>query len=111
MITKKFSDFTVEFLEEMFDLVPVETNPYLQQWLTIASTPNEVELNVLVKLRQKLLNGAYIVERNWFFVVLAESEYAVSLAYDVTQADINDIFVILKNFKIIIEKTSGVIRV
>ncbi len=209
MISKKFTDFTVELLEEMFGLVPIEAHPALQQWLTITSAPNETELAILAKLKQKLLKsvltwneeelkvkfigpllnlvdydeatyqaflerdlsatigevmvsgivdfiiaqgrfapkkpffclheykkertptndplgqlliamlvarqlnddrkplyGAYIVGRNWFFVVLAESEYAVSLAYDATQADINDIFVILKNLKVIIEKTS-----
>ncbi len=206
MISKKFTDFTVELLEEMFGLIPTENHSALQQWLTIDSVPDETELAILTKLKQKLLKsvltwneeelkvkfigpllnlvdydeatyqaflerdlrgtvgeilvsgvvdliiaegrfapkkpffclheykkertptndplgqlliamlvarqlndsphplyGAYIVGRNWFFVVLERQEYAVSLAYDATQADINDIFTILKNIKTIIK--------
>jgi hypothetical protein len=43
--------------------------------------------------------GSYIVGRLWFFVILDKNEYSVSLAYDATQADILNIFAILKRAK------------
>ena len=43
--------------------------------------------------------GSYIVGRFWFFVILDKSEYSVSLAYDATQADILNIFAILRRAK------------
>lgn len=43
--------------------------------------------------------GAYIIGRNWFFVVLHGSEYAVSNAFVVTQDDIFRIASILKAAK------------
>jgi hypothetical protein len=46
--------------------------------------------------------GAYIVGRSWFFVVLADNQYAVSRLYDATQDDIFDIYCILQKSKEII---------
>lgn len=48
--------------------------------------------------------GAYIVGRNWFFVVLAGSEYAVSKEFDATDNDIFQIFAILQKSKEIIQR-------
>ncbi len=48
--------------------------------------------------------GAYILGRNWFFVVLIEQAYAVSLAYDATKDDIFDIFRALQKVKIYINQ-------
>ena len=49
--------------------------------------------------------GCYVVGRFWFFVVLSEKIYSVSLAYDATKEDeLRDIFSILTHLKIIIEK-------
>lgn len=48
--------------------------------------------------------GAYIVGRLWNFVILNGREYAVSLAYDATKKEINDIFYILKKIKAIIDE-------
>lgn len=46
--------------------------------------------------------GAYVVGRNWFFVVLKGQRYAVSLAYDATKDEIFAIYAILKHLKTII---------
>lgn len=43
--------------------------------------------------------GSYVVGRNWFFVVLAENEYAVSDAFIASQKDIYQIIAILKKIK------------
>ncbi|MEM7539652.1 MAG: hypothetical protein AAF639_46280 [Chloroflexota bacterium] len=48
------------------------------------------------------LYGAYVIGRHWYFVVLSGKEYAVSLAYDVTQGKIGDVYHILKKTKSII---------
>jgi hypothetical protein len=50
--------------------------------------------------------GCYVLGRNWFFVVLKGSEYAVSDALDASQQDIYTIFRMLKKIKdYIIEMT------
>lgn len=46
--------------------------------------------------------GAYIVGRNWFFVVLNNNEYAVSKEFDATDEDIFQIFATLQKSKEII---------
>ncbi len=46
--------------------------------------------------------GAYVVGRNWFFMILEDKTYTVSDAYIATKNDIFDIFKILKNLKIAI---------
>lgn len=48
--------------------------------------------------------GAYVVGRQWFFVVLHKNSYCVSLAYDATKQEIFDIYRILKTLKNIIMK-------
>jgi len=50
------------------------------------------------------LYGAYIIGRQWFFVLLDKSDYGVSLAYDATKDEIYDIFQILSRTKEIIEQ-------
>ncbi len=47
--------------------------------------------------------GTYVLGRLWFFVVLEDNKYAVSLAYDATKDDLFDIFSILQQLKVIIE--------
>ncbi len=47
--------------------------------------------------------GTYVLGRWWFFVVLHEKKYSVSLAYDATKDDLFDIFSILQQLKVIIE--------
>ena len=48
--------------------------------------------------------GAYVIGRLWFFVILYEKEYAVSLAYDATKNnDLDNIFSILTDVKVRIE--------
>ncbi len=46
--------------------------------------------------------GAYVVGRNWFFMVLHENEYSISNAYMATREQIFDIAGILKKLKQII---------
>lgn len=48
--------------------------------------------------------GAYILGRNWFFIVLENREYAVSMSYDATSEDIFQIFAILQKSKEIIQR-------
>lgn len=48
--------------------------------------------------------GAYIMGRMWYFVVLHQTDYAVSLAYDATKEnDLRKIFMALKYIKSMIE--------
>lgn len=48
--------------------------------------------------------GAYIIGRNWFFVVLDDKNYAVSKEYDAADEDIYHIFAILQKSKEIIQR-------
>ncbi|MFN0202704.1 MAG: hypothetical protein ACKVTZ_14365 [Bacteroidia bacterium] len=48
--------------------------------------------------------GAYVVGRNWFFVVLAENEYSLSKEYDASSEDIFQIFAILQKSKELIQR-------
>ena len=49
--------------------------------------------------------GAYVVGRNWYFVVLDQKTYAVSLEYDATKdADLTRIFKALRSIKFMIEQ-------
>jgi len=48
--------------------------------------------------------GAYIMGRAWYFVILKDKEYAVSLAYDATKDEIYQIYNILQQTKQIINK-------
>lgn len=51
--------------------------------------------------------GAYVVGRNWFFVVLDGQHYAVSLAYDATKDEIFAIYAILLRLKKILLAANG----
>lgn len=48
--------------------------------------------------------GAYIIGRNWFFVVLEGKKYAISKEYDAADEDIFSIFAILQKSKEIIQR-------
>jgi hypothetical protein len=49
--------------------------------------------------------GCYVVGRLWFFVMLQNKEYSVSLAYDATKTDeLNEIFAILSEVKFVINR-------
>ncbi|MFY8001517.1 MAG: hypothetical protein ACOVSW_23185 [Candidatus Kapaibacteriota bacterium] len=48
--------------------------------------------------------GCYVVGRNWFFVVLDSTEYAVSKAFDATENSVFEIVAILKQAKVYIEE-------
>jgi hypothetical protein len=49
-----------------------------------------------------MMYGCYVIGRNWFFVVLAGSQYAVSGSYDSTKDDLFTIVEILRKLKTII---------
>lgn len=63
--------------------------------MVAAQTLNENKFPIL---------GAYIVGRNWFFVVLEDKKYAVSMLHDATSDDIFQIFAILQKSKEIITR-------
>ncbi len=49
------------------------------------------------EMAEKPIYGTYVIGRNWFFVILKDREYAISLAYDATHSDqLYDILRILK---------------
>ena len=49
--------------------------------------------------------GCYVVGRFWFFVLLQDKKYSVSLAYDATkEEDLNSIFAILSEVKFMINR-------
>lgn len=53
----------------------------------------------------KPIYGAYVVGRQWFFLVLHETSYALSLAYDATkEGDLYQIFGMLKYIKQLIHQ-------
>ena len=54
--------------------------------------------------------GCYIIGRNWFFVVLQGSEYAISSPYVATESDIYEIICVLKKVKIMFEKKIGYVE-
>lgn len=50
------------------------------------------------------LYGVYVIGRFFFFLYFHQNRYAVSLAYDATQQDIEQIYRILKQVKLYIDK-------
>ena len=71
------------------------------------------QLLITMVAAQKLNNdgkpvyGCYVMDRLLFFVVLDGQDYATSLAYDATKDDINEVFILLKKAKGIIEELIG----
>lgn len=60
------------------------------------------------KMKEKPIYGVYVIGRNWFFMVLKEREYAISLAYDATHEDkLLDILRIMKAQRIKIKEIWG----
>jgi hypothetical protein len=56
------------------------------------------EQNLAVpEMAGKPIRGTYVIGRQWFFVILQEKEYAISLAHDATHAD--EIIEILRYMK------------
>ena len=51
--------------------------------------------------------GCYVIGRNWFFLVLNGTEYAVSDAFVATQTDIYQIIAILRQVKTYIQGFIG----
>ena len=62
-----------------------ETDPLGQLLIAMiaAQTINEVKMP---------LYGCYVIDRNWFFVIVNEREYSVSLAYDATKPELYSIY-------------------
>ncbi len=80
---------------------------FLHEYKKERGSANDPLAQVLVEmLAARTLNGneepmygCYIVGRNWFFIVLEDSNYAVSDAFVATQDDIFQIVAILKAIK------------
>ena len=59
----------------------------------------------LLNKNNKPIYGAYVIERNWFFVVLNEKDYCISDAFVATRKEhLKEIYIALNNIKIIIDK-------
>ncbi len=54
------------------------------------------------QMTEKPIYGTYVVGRQWFFVVLKDREYAISLAYDATHDE--ELFDILRIMKVVRQK-------
>lgn len=55
--------------------------------------------------KDKPIYGAYVIGRNWFFVILDGTDYCISNNFSATHEDeLQAIFGALLNLKIIIEK-------
>lgn len=54
--------------------------------------------------------GAYVIGRHWYFVILEQKDYAISLPYDSTRDELYDILRILQGVNILIQQqgTQGV---
>lgn len=52
----------------------------------------------------KVIFGAYVAGRNWFFLTLKDRKYCISEEYVATREDIIDIFKILQNLKRLIAR-------
>jgi hypothetical protein len=91
--------------------------PYPPQGEIIADPAGQLLAAMLVayennltepKMKEKPIYGAYVIGRNWFFVILQGREYAISRAYDATQTDdLLDIFRILKAHRQVIREIWG----
>ena len=70
--------------------------------MVVAQTANENEMPIY---------GCYVIGRFWFFVILTQKSYTVSLAYDATKQDeLYEIFAILSEVKVIIDKSLGIVK-
>lgn len=85
---------------------------FIQEHKREIDSPNDPRGQLLAAMiAAQLLNqsayptyGAYIIGRAWYFVVLDEAEYAVSLAYDATKDELYQIYGILQRAKQIIDR-------
>lgn len=48
--------------------------------------------------------GAYVIGRHWYFVIVEQQDYAISLPYDSTRDELYDILRILKGINILIQQ-------
>jgi len=54
----------------------------------------------------KTVYGCYVSGRQWFFVILKDLEYSVSLSFDATKENVDEILSILRKMKSLVSKTS-----
>ncbi|MDM8527419.1 hypothetical protein QUF58_04335 [Anaerolineales bacterium HSG24] len=88
---------------------------FIQEHKRELDSPNDPRGQLLIAMiTAQILNnntrpvyGAYIMGRAWYFVVLQDKEYAVSLAYDATKEEIFGIYQILQHTKQIIDRLVG----
>ncbi|MEN0050341.1 MAG: hypothetical protein AAF806_24970 [Bacteroidota bacterium] len=106
----------VDFMVAQGRQVPRAPIFYIHEFKPEAGTSNDplgqllIAMVVAQKINEKAgetgpIYGAYILGRNWFFIILNGQEYGMSLAYDATQKDIEQIVSILEQSKNYIENS------
>ncbi|MDM8557916.1 hypothetical protein [Candidatus Parabeggiatoa sp. HSG14] len=91
---------------------PKEPFFFIHEYKKQLDTSNDPLGQLLVEMvaAQKLnlsnhpIYGAYVIGRHWYFVILDETTYAESLAYDATKEEIIEIVSILRQTKTIIDQ-------
>jgi hypothetical protein len=58
----------------------------------------------VLNTNEQPIYGAYIIGRLWYFVILEQRDYAISLPYDSTRDELYDILRILKGINILIQQ-------
>lgn len=125
---KKFNAFSERYLTACFDEIELSGKvdgmiaagkeepevPYfcLQEYKRDTDPDGDPKAQVLAAMlvaqklndNQEPIFGAYVKERNWFFITLEEKKYTISPQFDATQADVFDIFRLLMGLKMKIEK-------
>ncbi|BAP55812.1 hypothetical protein THII_1515 [Thioploca ingrica] len=102
----------VDFLVASGTQSPKEPFFFIHEYKKQLDTSNDPlgQLLAAMVTAQKLNNhshplyGAYIIGRHWYFVILDETRYAESLAYDATKEEITEIVSILRHTKMIIDR-------
>lgn len=97
----------------------IPTNPifFIHEYKpSLRTTPSDPKGQLLIAMYvaqalnkdEKPLYGAYVIGKDWYFLILQGKEYALSRSYDLTQADeIEKVTKMLKRTKVYIEETLG----
>lgn len=102
----------VDFLVASGTQFPIEPYFFIHEYKKEMDSSNDPLAQLLIEMAAAILlnekrhpiYGSYVVGRHWYFVVLTENEYAVSLAFDATKDDIVKITNTLKAVKQLIEQ-------
>jgi hypothetical protein len=107
----KTTSGNVEFMLARGKQIPRKPHFFLHEYKPEKNRDNDPLGQLLIamvaaqKINQddKPIYGIYVNGRNWFIVALVGSNYAASLAYDVTSNDIFDLFAVLEFIKVKME--------